>query len=167
MVSRDTGHRPPARSERARPRDAEEPAPAGPPPGLTTPGAVVALQRGAGNAAVARAVVQRHPAAPGQLRTDPSQVQIKPEPGAADPMAIADVMTSEPEVGPPTVEPARKFGYSSKPTNLIFTWRVFDGADRQIKDQMSGLALVLTNEEVRGWVRRNGLSALGTWTVRL
>ena len=132
-----------------------------------TPGAVVALQQGAGNAAVARAVIQRHPAAPPQLHADPSQVQIKPEPGAADPMAIADVMTSEPEVGPPTVEPTRKFGYSSQPTNLIFTWRVFDGADRQIKDQTSGLALVLSNEEVRAWVRKKGLSALGTWTVRL
>lgn len=163
MVGRDTVHRPLAGRE----RDADEVAPARARPGLTTPGAVVALQRGAGNAAVARAVIQRHPAAPAQLRMDPSQVQVKPEPGATDPMAIADVMTSEPEVGPPTVEPARKFGYTSNPTNLIFTWRVFDGADRQIKDQTSGLALVLSNEEVRTWVRRNGLSALGTWTVRL
>ena len=151
MVGRDAVHRPPARRERARPRDADGPAPARPLPGLMTPGAVVALQGGAGNAAIARAVIQRHPAAPAQLHTDPSLVQIKPEPGAADPMAIADVMTSEPEVGARTVEHTRMFGCSSKPTNLIFTWRVFDGADRQTKDQMSGLALVLTNEEVRAW----------------
>ena len=118
---------------------------------------VLALQRGAGNAAVA-GMLARVPAPPVGLTKDRAQVAITGSAASIDYLAYIENNFN-----------LRMWDYTSVPWNLSLTWRLFDAGDRQVQTSSGSISGVYTlgANVLRDHVNRTGTSALGTWTLRL
>ena len=113
-------------------------------------------------AAARERTLSRAPAPPEGLTRDPGQVKINPIGAATAPLGFAEI------ADPKAKYAARRFTYTSVPTNLSLVWRWFDGSDREVGNSTQLTAeLALDPGVIRDRIRAAGRTALGTWTIRL
>lgn len=163
MVNAARGHEAPKAAEAAEPAR-----PDAPPPAPASSAQVLALQRGAGNAAVARMLQRASAPEPGGgLTRDPSQLEILPKPPAGAKLDYLDYTRSE-----DGVEDSKKiwrWSFRSATWDLTASWTLYDSSGFVVSHS-TGLAVdetYLKPDFLRHYVEERGPSVFGEWTMRL